>query len=287
MRLHVVDDEVPTESIDTLRSAADARGVELVHHRAGVFVFDAANRARAGDLLFRPAVSLRAMRVEQYLFQPGVATFYQGENGVFRGAFNSLYGFEAAGVPVPRSVYLNTTERRALDFYVEQLGGYPVVLKVLGNSSGIGVMRLDSAASLYSVVDYVTASSPLPVLSAYVDDAEHWRCVVVGGRVVASYLNPREASDFRTYGSSDPEDVRAGADEDLAEVACLAVAATGVEFGGVDVLRHESGRCYVLESNFPCYYAHAQTVGGVDVTGAMLDHLIAKAEALAAARTTA
>ena len=54
------------------------------------------------------------------------------------------------------------------------------------------------------------------------------------------------------------------------------------EFGGVDLLRHPGGRWYLLEVNMPCYYPHAQEVAGVDIAGAMVDHLHAKALRLAA-----
>jgi hypothetical protein len=40
---------------------------------------------------------------------------------------------------------------------------------------------------------------------------------------------------------------------------------------------------YVLESNFPFYTPHAQLIGGIDVAGAMLDHLLRKAKMLAEA----
>ena len=39
-------------------------------------------------------------------------------------------------------------------------------------------------------------------------------------------------------------------------------------------------RLYLLEANFPCYYAQAQLKGGVDVAGAMVDYLLSQAGAL-------
>jgi glutathione synthase/RimK-type ligase-like ATP-grasp enzyme len=56
------------------------------------------------------------------------------------------------------------------------------------------------------------------------------------------------------------------------------VRATRLEFGGVDILERD-GSSYLLESNFPCYYPHAQQIAGIDVAGAMVDHLLRKAGA--------
>ena len=55
----------------------------------------------------------------------------------------------------------------------------------------------------------------------------------------------------------------------------------GLEFGGVDVLVHDSGRAYVLEVNFPCYFGHPKRAVDQDVAAVMVQHLKAKAQALA------
>lgn len=61
-----------------------------------------------------------------------------------------------------------------------------------------------------------------------------------------------------------------------------AVRALRYEFGGVDILEHPTGRLYLLESNFPCYFATPQEVIGTDVAGAMLEYLVEKSRRLSA-----
>ena len=53
-----------------------------------------------------------------------------------------------------------------------------------------------------------------------------------------------------------------------------------MEAGGVDILKRADG-CYVLEANFPCFFALAQIRVGIDVAGPMLDYLVRKAGHLA------
>jgi len=53
-----------------------------------------------------------------------------------------------------------------------------------------------------------------------------------------------------------------------------------LELGGVDILEHASGRRYLLEANFPCYFALPETIAGVDVSGALIEHLVAKSHRL-------
>lgn len=276
MKLHLVDDGVPSISLDIMLEACKQRSLDYIVHEAGTFVFEPERKASPGDLLFRPAVSSAALRVEQYLFQPGVSTFYNDPFGIYYTSNNATALYEQHEIPIPRSFYLHNRSPNVLDYYVEQLGGYPVILKVLGYSGGVGVMKLDSSESLYSVVDFVCANGTVPLLSTFIPNAVHWRCVVVGSDVVAAYINPPIKDDFRTFGTTNKDEVFTSAGEAIDAISVKAVSLLGNEFGGVDVLQHPSGRCYVLEANFPCYYAHAQEIGGIDVAGKMVDYLINK-----------
>lgn len=87
--------------------------------------------------------------------------------------------------------------------------------------------------------------------------------------------------EFRTSGSSDLRDYSAAPPEDGDAMAVKACHALRVDHGGVGILAHPSGRLYLLEANFPCFYAQSRLEAGVDVAGAMVDHLLTRAEALA------
>ena len=171
--------------------------------------------------------------------------------------------------------------RALLRQMVDDCGGLPVVVKASGYSRGIGVMRADSLASLFSIVDFAGAEGSKPLLTAYIPDAVHWRVVVVGDQAVASYRNVTDDDDFRTSGSDDAEDYAAPLPAGAAELAVDACRVLRHAHGGVDILEHASGRLYLLEANFPCYYAQAQLSGGADVAGAMVQYLLDRAEALA------
>jgi len=280
MKLHCVDDGVPEPTTRLLRQACAARGVEYEHVDPRWFDFADDRQLQPGELLFRPAISMTAIRVEQFLFGPGVATFYRDPDGVYFNASAANLIFQRAGLSIPRTFAVQNGARNLLDQWVAQLGGYPVVVKLLGYSRGVGVMRADSSESLYSIVDYTLAEGKTPMLSSFVEDAIHWRLIVVGDQVVAAYKNRTDHQDFRTYADNDPADFTATVRPEMAALAVKAVASLHLEFGGVDVLEHPSGRLYLLESNFPCYFATPQEVIGTDVSGAMLDHLIAKARRL-------
>lgn len=279
--LHCITDaSVPASSCALLRAACAARGLACATIDATSFPFADPPELPPLAMMYRPAVALAAIRCEQFLMRPDVATFYRDSDALHFDGPAAPLCFQRAGLPVPRSVPLFTSDRAALRRSVELLGGLPVVLKT-GGEGGIGVMRADSWPALHSLVDYLRSQGVAPWLQTYIPDAEHWRVVVVGDRGVAGYRNDLLADDFRSTPSDDPSAYTLPAPAAVA-IAVAAVRVTHREFGGVDLLRHRSGRWYLLEVNTPCYYPHAQQVAGVDIAGAMVDHLHAKALRLAA-----
>lgn len=280
-KFHFVNANVPPETVRLLHESCEQRDIEFVEIDAGSFDYEPGHRASPGDMLYCAGTSAAAGFVEEHLYQPGVATFYLGNNGPLNRNGSPLRMFQLAGVPVPRWVHVTSGDRRLLRHYVERMGGFPVILKFSGFSRGMGVTRIDSLPSLFSVVDYVLATGSCPVLCAYVHPATHWRAIVVGERVISHYRNVPDKDDFRTSGSDAEEDYRAVAPVALKEIAVTAVRALGHEFGGVDILEHTSGRLYVLESNQPCYFASPQLLVGTDISGAMVEHLLQKAGRLA------
>lgn len=277
MALFCIDDGVPEETIGLMLRACVERDIEFVRIAAPTFNFESDERCLQGDLLYRPAVSALAQRVEQHLITEGVGSFYPMISDAWFASTNPMLAFARAGVPISRSIPCATVERDRIDRYVDRLGGLPVVVKVDGYEGGTGVMIAETKRQLYPLLDYLVGTGNMPTISAFVDDATHWRLIVVGDRVVASYRNTQLSDDFRTFAGSDVTDYSLQPPPDAVEAALMATRAIRREHSGCDVLEHPSGRVYLLEANYPCYFPQAQRIAGVDIAGAMVDHLIKRA----------
>jgi hypothetical protein len=270
----VIDPGVPETTRDALRGAAEARGLvyeevlgETIDPRVGVLP--------PGSVLFRPGVTWAASHAEALLYGPGVSTFNRGDDGPFHAATEPDLLFERAGIPQPRFAWIQANAPEALPGLVEWLGGFPLVLKVPGGEGGVGVLRADSLPALKALLELLLARGERVRLSAFVPDAMHWRLVVVGDQVVTAYRNPVRDDDFRSEPSDDPADYGLAPPPEAARIAIEAAHALGVDFVGADVLVDPSGACYLLEANFPCYFAQATDAATIDVAGPMLDHLLA------------
>jgi hypothetical protein len=279
-RLFFVDDGVPSATMGVMAEACERQGVQFVHVDVRQFDFSCMSPLEAGDMIFRPSVSADAVKVEQHLYVDGAATLYRDPEGVFFDTGASWTLFERAGIPTPRAVFCHTTDRARLKNYAAFVGGFPLIAKFAGGSGGVNVVLVESLQGLYSLADHSFYNGRSPYLTAYIPDAEHWRLVVVGDEVVAGYRNQQQEDDFRTFDAEREEDYRLPRDPAMAASAIGAVRALRVELGGVDILVHPSGRHYVLEANFPCYFATAQQRGGFDIAGAIVERLQKKAARL-------
>lgn len=277
----IVDAGLPSETTDLLREACDARAVLFREIDASSFDYLPSSRLPSGAMLFRPSTSTAAAYVEEYLAARDVATFHGELEGTLFPCAAPLRARERAGIDGPRTLPVATTDTRLVASFVERVGGFPVVLKVAGGEGGLGVMRVDSMPALRSLVDHlIRGQGTIPMMSAYVENAIHHRVVVVGDRAICAYDNPAREDDFRSSPSELPGSYTVDVPEALAKVAIAAVHAERLAFGGVDVLVHATGRPYVLEVNYPCYFPQATLAAGIDVAGPMVDWLVARAEAL-------
>jgi tetratricopeptide (TPR) repeat protein len=280
MRFCCINDGVTSDSVNLLRAACERRGVEFIEIQARAFLFHPDSQLLPGNMLYCPAISPIAHRVEQFLAAPNVASFHANYDHVLFVASNFRVIYQRAGIPIPRAIPLASTNRDIIRDHVRSIGGFPVIVKIDGRSTGVGTIKVDSFPTLFSLLDYLIALGHCPLLCAFIDDAVYWRLIVIGDRVVASHRANAQSDDFRCHGSDNIADFVLPLPEGAATLAVRAVKALGLEFGGVDILQHSSGRLFVLESNFPCYFATAQLVAGVDVAGMMVDYLITKSRAL-------
>ncbi len=267
-----------------LRAACATRSVELVEIYPGQFDYGNLPQVGPSDMLYRaqsafqgPSATL--MPLEQYLLVRGVTSFYKSVDKAFALYTNQTMPLEQNGLPVIPTIHGVTRDRKVLRQYVDQLGGFPVVVKALGGQNGQGVLRADSWAALFSLVDFVSLTGQLTLMMPYLPHSQY-RLVVVGDRVVAASRQTPHPQDFR---SNTGMGVGEGVPNPPAELCDIAVRATHTfqwEFGGVDVLEDtRDGKWYLSEVNFPCAYYLCQDASGIDIGSHMVDYLLKKSRA--------
>jgi RimK family alpha-L-glutamate ligase len=260
-----------------LKNACDHRNIEYIDVDQDKFDYSNIPELDYGDMLFH--IIRGPNLLERLMVNERVATFYQHHNTVMARP-DQMIVHEKAGLPVPRTIHSVSRDRGLLKKYVDALGGFPIIVKAAGGSNGIGVMKVDSISSLYSIVDYVSKNGKI-VLREFIDSGgTHARLIVVGKKVVDSIEYRARNDDFRSNESETPNVRPMKFSKEVEATALKATEVMGVEFAGVDIMLGENNAHYVTEINFPCNFARVQMSTGHDVAGEIVDYLIQKAKRL-------
>jgi RimK family alpha-L-glutamate ligase len=232
------------------------------------------------DLIYRLTTGKKARTVERIMLNKSCTSFYTDWQSVNSARIASWFTHIKYGLPVVPSYPGVPASANELKTVVEQLGSFPIIIKVTGGSLGVGVMRIDSMKSLQSILDYLEAKEATVMLRKYIPHDYYVRAVVVGDTVVASNSTYVLEGEFRTNVSTDQKQKREEHElkPELQEQVVQAVRTLGIETGGVDLLFDEAGKAYIAEVNFPNDFSTAQKVTGVDITEKMIEYLLNKSE---------
>src|SRR3954452_2399789 len=149
----------------------------------------------------------------------------------------------AAGVPTPRTVACERAEDALLAF--GELGS-DVIVKPLFGSMGFGMARVEDADVAQRVFRALEIERAVYYLQETLPhDGVDVRGMVVGGRVVAAI--ERVGTGWRANLARGASARAIALDEQRAQLCVRAAAALGADYAGVDLLRAEDGRDYVIE----------------------------------------
>lgn len=263
---------VEKERVELLRAACKKLKIRFQPVDPLSFDFSRPSPVKKGDVVYRLSRGKLLRFFEDYLVRPGSVTFYRDEGSRKPDPFL----LEKSGIPVPKTFFPAASDPRQLEVYAKRLGGFPIVLKALGGTRGMGVMKIDSLSSLVSMADFLLQQGRFFILRQYLPVKTSARFIVLGEKVVASIEYVATDRDFRTN-SGKNLNVRAKKyPKTVEDLAVRAVRAMGWEFGGVDILIHK-GKPHVSEVNFPCNFVRAQHVLKQDIALQMVKYLQAKA----------
>lgn len=282
-RFHIIaaknTNETGKVTQEYLEKSAEERGIELVHHYVEEFDFSKQYGLGSDDGIYRISADSRAVLIEKYLINKEVKTFYIRPESCIAKLDNVIEGtlvHEKHDLPIIKTIYSLTDNTELLQNYADALGGFPLVVKVAGGMRGVGVIKVDSLDALASLTDYLVRSPDRYVLREYIEHSKHARLIVLGDTVIASHLQDA-SGDFRSNVGDNIKREAMKFDKALEQAAINAVKTLGFEFGGVDILFEEgTDRAVIAEVNLPCYFARNTILDGTDISGAMIDYLVAK-----------
>lgn len=268
---------IDNERVELLKKACTKLGIKFQPVDPLTFDFSKPSPAKAGDLVYRVGRGKMLKTLENYFLDSNIVSFH---NDPLKSKDN-FFMLEKNKIPSPKTIFCPTKDRHILQENVKKLGGFPLIIKVLGGTRGMGVMKIDSTSALYSMVDFLLAQNRLITLRQYIPVTTSARLIVLGNKVIASLEYKAQKHDFRTNESTKLSVTSKKYSKDFEDLAIRATHALGWEFGGVDILIHNK-KPYVTEVNLPCNFVRAQKVLKKDIALEIVKYLQEKSESIKA-----
>lgn len=185
-----------------------------------------------------------------------------------------LLAREGIGLPVTAFAH---GPRKARDV-IEEVGGAPVVIKLLEGTQGMGVILAETEASAASIIEAFSAANVNIMVQEFIREAggRDIRAFVVGDRVVAAMERAGKKGEFRSNLHRGGKASIADITEEERATAIRSARVIGLNVCGVDMLRSSRGPV-VMEVNSSPGLEGIERTTGVDVADAVVGFLEANA----------
>lgn len=189
-----------------------------------------------------------------------------------RDKLRSLQLLSRKGIGLPRTGFASKPDK--VDDLIKNVGGAPVVIKLLEGTQGIGVVLAETKKAAESIIEAFMGLKANILVQEYIKEAggADIRCLVVGGKVVAAMKRQAAAGEFRSnlHRGGSAEIVKLTPEE--RKTAVDAAKVMGLNMCGVDILRSNNGPV-VMEVNSSPGLEGIETATGKDVASMIIQFL--------------
>ncbi|MBA4697488.1 MAG: 30S ribosomal protein S6--L-glutamate ligase [Legionella sp.] len=240
-----------------------------VHYRDGSVLpaYDAVIPRIAASMTFYGTALLRHMETM------GIYTLNQSiAIARSRDKFRALQLLARKGIPMPKTCFALSPDDT--EDVIRQVGGAPLVIKVLEGTQGRGVMLADSHQSAVSIINAFKDMSTNILLQEFIEESRGTdiRCFVIGNKVVGAIKRQAKPGEFRAnvHQGGTASKVKLSSAERM--LAISAAKAMGLKVAGVDLIRSKHGPL-VLEINSSPGFEGIETALNINIAGKMIAYI--------------
>lgn len=194
-----------------------------------------------------------------------------------RDKLRSLQLLSRKGVGLPRTGFASKPDN--VKDLIKNVGGAPVVIKLLEGTQGIGVVLADTNKAAESIVQAFMELKANILVQEFIKEAggADIRCFVVGNKVVAAMKRQGVEGEFRSnlHRGGSAQLIRLSKEERA--TALSAARVMGLNVCGVDILQSNNGPV-VMEVNSSPGLEGIETATGKDIAGMVHDFIAANAK---------
>jgi ribosomal protein S6--L-glutamate ligase len=174
------------------------------------------------------------------------------------------------GIPPTAFVRDRTGVRAA----IEQVGGAPVIIKLIEGSQGAGVILADTSKTAEAILETLLLSRHSVVVQKFVSESRgrDLRALVIGDRVAAAMQRRAAPDEYRSNVHRGGRTANVRLAPELERTAIRAAQILGLRVAGVDLIESADGPL-VLEVNSSPGLEGIESATGIEVAEQMVDHL--------------
>lgn len=173
------------------------------------------------------------------------------------------------GIKTPNSVML--TDASQLNYAIKSLGGkFPIIIKTIYGTHGVGVMRADSIESLRSIVQHLIKDNCQFILQEYLEHTESFRILMLNNEVITGVSRSVPENDFRTNAHQGSELKPYSPNEQEIELAKKCSKIINLKFMAIDYIK-DGENIIILEINGSPGYEALQKVVDFDISEKIID----------------
>ncbi len=176
------------------------------------------------------------------------------------------------GIGIPKTAFAK--KPRDIENLIKQVGGAPLIVKLLEGTQGLGVVLAETRKAAKSVIEAFYGLNANILVQEFIEEAggADIRAFVVDGKVVAAFKRQGKEGEFRSnlHRGGSGQLIKLNRVEKAAAVA--AAKTLGLAIAGVDMLQSDRGPL-ILEVNSSPGLEGVETATGVDVAGKIIEYI--------------
>jgi ribosomal protein S6--L-glutamate ligase len=189
-----------------------------------------------------------------------------------RDKLRSLQVLSRAKIGLPKTVFTNYS--RDVNGVIQQVGGTPLVIKLLEGTQGLGVVLAETKNAAKSVIEAFNGLQARVIVQEFIKEAKgaDIRVFVVDGHVVGAMKRQGKEGEFRSnlHQGGSAEVIELTDEEEIAAIKAAKAMRLGV--AGVDLLQSSRGPL-ILEVNSSPGLEGIERATGKDIAKTIIQYI--------------
>ena len=175
-------------------------------------------------------------------------------------------------VGIPHTTFVR--DRKDVLPSIRQLGGAPVIIKILEGTQGVGVILADTEKVAEAIIETLQSTKQNVLVQEFIKESRgrDIRAFVVGDRVVGAMRRTAQGGEYRSNVHRGGTTEKVVLDSAYEETAVRAAQILGLRVAGVDMLEGRDGPL-VMEVNSSPGLEGIEKATGLDIAGEIMDYI--------------